>query len=440
MSVDRDTIRVESPPSAEPAATGRGDGLALALSSVIGSLAGFVSWLIVARVMPLADVGRASAFVSAFILVASCAQLHVGVGLLRWLPAAGRHSGVLLARTLAVLVPLSVVAGLGYATFTPALGEIALGRAPAAGTSLLGAVVFGLAAVGWCLFVLQDFVLVGIGRAWWTPIRNAGFAVVRVGLVLALGTAGLGATGVVLSWLAPIALWAVAGAAVIAVQVVRVSRRATAGALPSRAEVVGFIGPTAVAHIGVALLFNQVPLLVTLRFGPEPGAAFFIAWQAIIVVDTAATFFTSSLSAQIAREPDRASALGAAAGRRMFGLFLPALAIGVLVAGPILSIFGPAYAEATGVLRLLLIGLAFRLVVLHELGIRQAVGRAMSYARLQLVSSMLVLVPVMVLPVHRGPVGTVLTPVALAYILVQLACAAAVLAPAVARRLSGVPR
>ena len=72
-------------------------------------------------------------------------------------------------------------------------------------------------------------------------------------------------------------------------------------------------------------------------------------------------------------------------------IFLPLLAIGCVVAGPALwLVFGPEYAEAADVLRLLFVGLAFRLVILHELGVLQALGRGFAYARLQLISTVLV--------------------------------------------------
>jgi O-antigen/teichoic acid export membrane protein len=187
---------------------------------------------------------------------------------------------------------------------------------------------------------------------------------------------------------------------------------------------VGFLGPTWAAQIGNTLLLNQVPLLVIIRFGSEPGAAFFIAWQGAVVLETAATYFTHSLSASCARAPERADELTRALRRQMLMIFLPLLALGALLAGPGLSIFGSGYAEAADVLRLLLLGQAFRLLVLHELGARTAAGRGMAYARLHLASTLLVLLAIMLVPaVADGGVDAALLPVAWGYVAVQLACA-----------------
>ena len=45
-----------------------------------------------------------------------------------------------------------------------------------------------------------------------------------------------------------------------------------AGVVPTRAEAVAFLAPTALAQCGNALLYNQVPLFANLRMGNEIGA------------------------------------------------------------------------------------------------------------------------------------------------------------------------
>lgn len=404
---------------------GLGDGVALSLSSALGSLAGFVTWLIAARIMPQAVVGQAAAVVSAFILIAGVSQLNLGVGLLRWLPAAGRRAGGLVWSSLLLIMPLSGLVGLGYVLVVPGLARTAAGPGGSFG---VGVLLFVLAAAGWGVFVVHDFILVAIGKPWWTVWRNGLFAVVRLALFVGLAYyAGLGAQGIVLSWVGPIVVWVVVGSVVLVGLVRRFGRRSEAGVLPQRHEAVRFLAPTAVAHIGSTLLYNQVTILVVLRFGPETGAAFFVAWQAVTVIDVAVMFFMNSLAVQVAREPARTAELAATARRRLLVIFLPVLALGALLARPALSIFGPGYSDATRVLQLVLLGLVFRLVISHELGVRQAVGRALQYARLQLVSTLLVLLVVVLVPARQGTPDEVLLPVALGYVAVQAACAAAVL-------------
>jgi O-antigen/teichoic acid export membrane protein len=404
--------------------TGRaGGGAAMSISSALGALAGLTSWLIAARLLPQAEVGLAAAVVSAFILIAGITQLNLGLGLMRWLPVAGCHASPLVWRSLLLIMPLAGLVGLGYVLAVPELARTAAG---ADGPHSLGVCLFALAAAGWGAFVVHDYILVAIGKPWWCVWRNGLFAVVRITLLVALGTT-LGAQGVVLSWVGPIVVWITVGSLVLLVAVRRYAHRACDGILPGRSEIVGFLGPTAAAQMGYTLLLNQVPLVVILRFGPEAGAAFFIAWQATVVLETTATYYTHSLSAAWARAPERAAELTSSSRKRLLVIFLPLLAAGALLAGPGLSIFGSNYAAAADVLRLLLLGQAFRLIVVHELGVRTAAGRSMAYARLHLASTLLVLATVALVPAADvGPDGAavVLLPVAAGYAAVQLVVAA----------------
>jgi O-antigen/teichoic acid export membrane protein len=428
-SVVADTVRIPIAGNGGAATIPEGDcnssdGLALALSSVLGSIAGFVSWLIAARIMSTTEVGNAQLVVSAFILVGGAAQLNLGVGLMRWVPQAGKRTSKLVWNALLLVMPLSGLVGLVYALFTPRLADVPAGPG---GLFVVGLLLFVLASAGWGVFPVHDFLLVALGKPWWAVWRNGLFAAVRIPLMILLGgVAGLGAYGIVLSWIGPVVVFIALGSLVIAVLTRRASASARSGTLPSRTEVLAFLGPTAVSQLGAALLYNQVPVLVNLRFGPDTGAVFFIAWQAVSVIDVAATFFMNSLAVGVAREPHRAVALAAAARRKLLLFFLPALAVGAALATPLLMIFGDAYAAADDVLRLLLVGVAFRLVVAHELGVRQAMGWAIGFARLQLISTVLVLFVAVVTPVTADGVDA-LMPVAIGYIIVQVVCAAAVL-------------
>jgi O-antigen/teichoic acid export membrane protein len=403
--------------------SGAGEGIALSISSAFGALAGLASWLIAARLLPQAEVGLAAAVVSAFILIAGIAQLSLGLGLIRWLPVAGRHAPPLVWRSLLSIMPLAALIGVGYALFVPELARTAAGPD---GPQALGTCLFALAAAGWGVFVVHDYILIAIGKPWWTVWRNGLFAAVRITLLVVLGSA-LGAQGIVLSWVGPIVVWIAVGSLVLLVAVRRFAHRSRGGVMPCRSDVVGFLAPTAAAQIGYTVLLNQVPVVVILRFGAEAGAAFFIAWQATVVLETAAAYFMNSLSATWAREPERAAELTSGSRRRLLKIFLPLLAVGALLAGPGLSVFGSGYAAAADVLRLLMLGLAFRLVVVHELGIRTASGRAMAYARLHTASNLLVLIAALLVPasteVPPDGVGAALLPVALGYVAVQVACA-----------------
>ena len=221
------------------------------------------------------------------------------------------------------------------------------------------------------------------------------------------------------AWLAPVLLWMLPGSAAVAVLARRHGRRVETAAPPR------VLGPMAVARLGATLLHQVAPLLVVLGLGPGPGMVFFVAWQVVTAVDLAAVWM-----------------LGRAGGtsrRRLLATVGPALALVAAGAGPLLGVFGPDYAAAADVLRVLLLGAAFRLVVVHELGALEAAGRAWSSARLHLYTTVptLLVVGLSVAAVaatglsgmSSATAGTVLLPVAAAYALVQVACCVAVLVP-----------
>lgn len=400
----------------------RGDcraGRALAASALVASLTGLVSWLIAARLLPAPAVGDAQLVVSGLLLVGTAAQLGVGVGLRRWLPSAGRRAGRLVWTALAAVVLLSGGVGLGYAWLTPRLVDIA---ASPNGSLPVGLLVVALAAATWGVFAAHDAVLVALGRPWWAVWRNGLFALVQIpAMVWLVGVVGLGARGVLLSWGGTVLAWVVLGSVVIAVLAHRAAGRSSGGRLPDRAEVVSVLGPAAVAQLGAALLHHQVPVFVNLRFGPETGMAFFVAWQAVVVIDLAAAVVVSSLPA---------------AGRRGALLaFLPGLLVGAVSAAPLLAVFGAVYAEAADVLRLLLLGSAARLIVVYEQGVRPTTGLAW----LQLVGAVLVLLVVVVTPA-AGSDAPALVPVAIAYVAAAVVGAVAVLlVPARRRAVLEVP-
>jgi len=420
--VDERAVCVEAE---RPAVAKRGgvagldDGLALSISAAMGSVAGLLGWVVSTRLIEPSEIGRAAEVVAAILMIGGIAQLNLSVGMLRWIPGAGRFTARLTWVGMLTVIPLGALVALVCALVLPSIAATTAGDLP----WWVGVVLFVAVTAGWTVFVVHDTLLVALGKPWWAVWRNALFAAVRLGLMVVLGLVGLGAQAIVLSWVLPVVVWIVLGSLVLVVMTRAVSLRARGGALPGWRPAATFLGPTSVAELGPALLYNVVTVIVTERFGSATGALFFMAWQAVTVVDSSASFFMKSLVVGVAREPGRVAELAAATRKRLLMIFLPLLALGCLIAGPALGlVFGPEYAAAADVLRLLLLGLALRLVVLIELGVRQALGRAVAYARLQLVSSVTVVLAVALVPVGASDVEA-LVPVAAVYIAVQLVCA-----------------
>ncbi len=254
-------------------------------------------------------------------------------------------------------------------------------RAASGPAPVLGGALFVGASVSWALFQFQDPVLVCLGRARWVPWENIGVSVARVAILAVAGPV-LGTGGILLSWVVP----AAAGVTVISVLVRRVLTQVPSGAgvLPGRREVIGFLAPVYPARVCSAVVAYLVPLLVTSRSGPAAGAVFFIAWMAGTTVDYAAAGFAQSVAVRIAHEPERAWSLLALGIRRVAALFVPVLVLGVLLAGPALAVFGPAYAgQGTALLRLVLLGCLPRLLTTLVLALSIARGRGWTAGTLE---------------------------------------------------------
>ncbi|GAA0927157.1 hypothetical protein GCM10009559_12790 [Pseudonocardia zijingensis] len=391
-------------------------GSGRAPTALLGAVGALIGWFVAARLLPVDVLGEAQPAVSALLLVGGLAPLAV-------LPLRGRRPGVLAWVGSLLTAPSAALVGLGGALVVPQLAAAATGPGPIP-IPIPGWALVAVGCAGCGVVAVQDVLLGAAGRSGWAVGRGALFVVAQIGALVALcGFAGFAAHGVVLSWLGAIGVCLVAGLVLVPVLV----RKA-----PAPGE--GASGmPAAISLVGPAMLYHLVPIVVTVRFGPDTGATFFVAWQLFVVVDLAAAHTVHALSGAVAREPDRTTELVARARKRLLVVFLPVIALGVALAGPLLSAFGANYTDADDLLRLLLLGLAFRLVVTHELGVRQALGHGVGYDRLQLFSAVLVLVVAIALP-HTTVGVTDLRLTAIGYIIVQVACAAAVLVIPAARR------
>jgi hypothetical protein len=106
-------------------------------------------------------------------------------------------------------------------------------------------------------------------------------------------------------------------------------------------------------------------------------------------------------------------------------LFLPVLGLGALLAGPLLSVFGHAYAElGTGLLRLVLLGCAPRLLTTLVLALSVARGRGWTAGALEAASAASVVGVAALVP--RGALTEIGTGFLTAQLVVAV-CAAAVL-------------
>jgi O-antigen/teichoic acid export membrane protein len=352
------------------------DGLALGGSALLSALAGFLSWLVAARTQPQAVVSTASAFVSAFILVASLAELSLGPAFLRWLPQAGHRVGRLIRNVYVCVLGAALVLSAIW-LLVPASRAVLAATYPL--SPAFGAALFTVCAMSWVLFHLQDEVLTGLHVAKWVPLENLLAAVSRL-LLLVLLAPLLGALGIVLAW----AITTVVTVAAISVGVTIAARRRRSiqGRLPTRSQVIRFSGSMYPANIASSVTAHLVPLIVIARYGPEDGAVFFIVWMGLSALELAGIGLGNAMATRLAGGQHWTERYVARSSARFILFALPVLVVGFLAAGLALSIFGPAYqATGTDLLRWVIVGFAVRLFVLLGTAVYIGAGRGMRWCR-----------------------------------------------------------
>lgn len=386
------------------------DGIWLSLGAAFTSVAGLIGWLVSAHLASRQVVGTTTAFTSGFLLVASLSQLSLGPAVLRWIPRAGGRTKTLLSRTYLVIIGGALV-GVGVFVALPA-GRSALAQLPSWGLPL-----FTVTTLVWAVMQFQDPVLTSVGKAGVVLVKNFGFGIGRVGILLVAGSAA-GALGIVLSWAIP------AGIAAIVVSVI-VSKAAAQrrslpdGLLPDRDELTHLLGPTYLATIGQSLLYYLLPLIVTGRVGAADGAVFFVVWTAVTALDVAGTAFVNSLVVRVAANPGQVRELARTAGTRLAILFAPLMITGILIAHPLLALFGSEYAAlGANALQLVLLGCLPRLLVLLTIGVSQAQGKGILVAALQLSSAATMIPVALFVPANLAYIG-------LGFAVVQVLVAAA---------------
>src|SRR4051812_8475474 len=330
------------------------DAYALVANSGFTAVTGMLYWIVAAKAFSAHAVGLNSALISSMMFLAGLAGLNLHNVVVRFLPEAGRRTGRMIALCYAVTATLAalgaIVFVLGVHRWSPALAAM-LSSGPLA-------MWFVVATVAWTLFVIQDGVLTGLGRATWVPLENAAFSVVKVAL-LAGAAVLLPREGIFVSWTGAMAL------SVVVVNVLvfgRLARRAADRPGPARPSLGGralrrylaadFAGATAwMAAV------NLLPVVVTATAGATTNAYFALAWAVSFPLYSLGANVGTSLVLHGAADRAALPTLVRKAAVQGTLVVAPAVAVLVVFAPVILSLFGAEYAQhGTTLLRLLALG------------------------------------------------------------------------------------
>jgi O-antigen/teichoic acid export membrane protein len=327
-------------------------GYALVANTAATTAIGVVYWAAAAHLYSREVVGRSSALISALVLVSSFAQLNLSNTLPRFVPTAGRAAGKLIAYSYAASSLAALIAGAAFVVILPRLSsqwQFMADSAPLV-------IAFVVAAVVWGVFSLQDAALLSLHRPALVPVENlvygAGKLLVLVGVAWLLPS-----DGIFLSWVISLALTVPAVNWLIFRRFVKDQVPVTEGGGLRVGEVVHF---ASIDYLGTAVgqaYTNLLPLLVLSTLGAAANGSFYVAWTITSGLALVAANFGSSLLVEGTTTPHRLAQLTRGVLARCVTITTAGALVLVLAARPIMSIYGPVYADrASWLLSLLAAG------------------------------------------------------------------------------------
>lgn len=317
---------------------------------------GFVFWVLAARTLPVAEVGRAAALVSAMLFVSVFANLGLGQVLVSRLASrsAGREWSVTVTTAVAAAAAAGLVGGTIAAVLIPLLIPALKG-----GIGLASFLLLPLGVTGAACSLVLDYACIAERAAKYAFVRNAVAAVLRLALVGFAAAAPVPGT----TWI--LAIWAGSFVLIDVFAFTRVLpalghdfRPTLAGWKKELREMRGLIAGHQSINLGSQASAYLLPVLVSARLGPTENAYFYTTFMLASGLFFIAPAIANALFAEGAHNPAGVGREMRQAVRHIVMLAGPAALI-LIVAGPaILGVFGAAYAEEGETLLLILVGSA----------------------------------------------------------------------------------
>ncbi len=338
-------------------------------SGVIAGL-GFVFWTLAARLYPAAEVGLASAAISAAVFMATVAMFGLPYALVRFSPTAGQDR---VALTSTALFVVTIAGAAGGAILVAGIGAWAPALSGLAPPLVLAAVIVPLAAATGATGML---VYVAVSTRDARPALAGGLTqgVVKCALVILFAVAfpRLG--------MALVAIWlfGAAGAVLLEVWLLRAHLSRIVDLRLLRLDFIRYSAGNYAGDLAWSAPGLLFPLLVVAGLGPEANAYFYVAWAITSLLVAIPDAVASSLLAEGSHAPSDTDEHVSRAFGLVLAVVLPAIGLCWIAAPLLLGLFGVDYA-ANGIDTLRILSLAALPVSLNILYLTVArVERAVS--------------------------------------------------------------
>lgn len=336
-----------------PAGVGRIDALRrdplvrnsflLMLTTGLGAVSGFLFWLIAARFYSTTEVGQASSLLSSVALLSYFSLFGFSCAMVRCLPTS-QNQAADTSTAISVVFLCGVAITLGFAIAGPWLAhDLGFVR-----DSVIHLLLFVMLATGAAINLLTDSIFVAC-RATSANLLISSVLMGAVKLALLAATGAFGAFGI----------FAASGiastvAAVISIVVIRRYLRIRLRPWISRVSLHRMLRYSLSSYL--ADFFNLIPqialpIIVLHQLGPVWSAVYFVAFQIAILASCVSYAIGGSLFVEGSHEDGDLRGIALRSAGLMFTLTGAAVVLLVVLANPVLRVFGADYASnGTGTL------------------------------------------------------------------------------------------
>jgi O-antigen/teichoic acid export membrane protein len=329
-------------------------------NTAVSSLLGFVFWTAAARLYAPDEVGIASTTISTTALLAGLSSMGLELGLIRFLPGAGRMGAKMLDSTLTVVAISSLVFSAGFLIGLPLWSPALTSAYEDQGWW----VVFGLLSVMATVGRVVDATFVAHRAARLTVLRQGILSILKIPLLLVFLNAG-GALGIALSLM-------VAAGVSLSVTFAYMLPAVQQAYRPSPRlgrKIVADILPYALANHLADLLVQSpqivLPLLTLNVLGPNNSGCLYVTWMIANLLFAVPRSVATSMVAEGANDEGALWENVKRALRVILLLLAPAAVLTSVGGHRLLLIFGGEYARRGRALLLILAISAFPTGVNH---------------------------------------------------------------------------
>lgn len=362
---------------------------AMMISTAATSGLGLVYWILAARYYPPEVVGLNAALVSMLTFLAGFAQLPSMNAMMRYIPVAGASTQRLVFWTYIISIGLAVAIGgffmLSIEIWSPALTVLRQDFG-------LGA-WFLVGVVTWCIFALQDVVLIGLRESLYVPIENIPYAVVKIGLLVLFAT-GLSTYGILASWTFPLIPILIIVNYIIFRRLIPRHMQATAGqSFPfSLSQIAYYVVGNSVGALFMLAATRLLPVLVTNIAGNSATAYFYLPWTIATSFKLIIANMANSFTVEVVADNSKLRAYSYRFLLHTTALLIVPLLLLIIAAPYILTFSGKDYSvQGTQLLRLLTLASLPNIITSLYLGVARARQRVSGIIALQLALCVLTL-------------------------------------------------